>query len=81
MAETTPVAARQEWFRDGRTLVRRMRVEWDDDRRVIILSLWLADFTRATFQLRPEDAPRLIAALSDFHDIAQSDAGSGTFVP
>jgi hypothetical protein len=65
MAEEEREYFRQEGFIDSRGPVRRMRVRWHPDQRLVVLSLWQAGHCTGTFRLPVEDAGRLITVLAD----------------
>ncbi|MGH9138446.1 MAG: hypothetical protein ACRD0G_15615 [Acidimicrobiales bacterium] len=52
------------WFVDSRTPVRRMRVSWHVERRLVVISFWQGDACTGTFRMPVADAARLIPVLS-----------------
>jgi hypothetical protein len=65
VAESEAAYFRQEWFTDSRGDVRRMRVRWHPENRLIVLSLWQGGHCTGTFRLPIEDAARMIGLYAD----------------
>jgi hypothetical protein len=59
------VPTNRQWFVDRRAPDRRLQVTWHREQHTAVLSVWHGDTCRATFQLRSDDAARLIAHLAD----------------
>jgi hypothetical protein len=62
MAEVLPLPTLGEVFVDLRGEERTMRVSRHPNASVVVVSLWTGRTCRASFRLRAEDVPRLVAA-------------------
>ena len=65
MAESEAAYLRQEWFTDSRGDVRRMRVRWHPEKRLVVLSLWQSGYCTGTFRLPVDGAAAMISLLAD----------------
>jgi hypothetical protein len=81
MAEQDVALFREEYFVDSRGPVRRMRVRWHPENRLIVLSLWQAGHCTGTFRLPVEDSARLIGVLADGLAGACGSASQPTVTP
>jgi len=75
MAEVLPLPTLGEVFVDLRGEDRTMRVSQHPDASVVVVSLWVGRTCRASFRLRVEDVPRLVAALRQPADPPVVDLG------
>jgi hypothetical protein len=60
-----PVPARGEVFADARGEGRTLRVTWHAEEQVVVLSVWKGNRCTSTFQLRAEELPSMLTALTD----------------
>ena len=65
MAEEGLVLGDRVWFADPRTPARRLAVSSHPEAGVVVFSLWQDDRCTGTFQLPVDDAPALVAALTE----------------
>ena len=65
VGEGLPTSAHAEWFRDPRSLDRRMRASWHPEAGVVVLSLWADQTCAATFRLSLDDVPAFAHLLVD----------------
>jgi hypothetical protein len=65
MGAVLPLPKAGETFSDVRGEDRTMRVSRHDEVGVVVVSLWSGRMCRASFRLPADEAPRLIALLSE----------------
>lgn len=65
MAEGERLLGERSWFVDVRSSARRLAVTTHAEAGVVVLSLWQGDRCTGSFRLPLDDAPALVAALTE----------------